>query len=253
MFVFNFWHRFGYIYFEKLLTMTQEQLIPQVNQAGYMVIDGVTYTPVYRTKWSDCDTSSDPDIDDYDTLEEAIESCKEPGDYWNKHSDHYYVVQLYLQPMEGDDEDGYYEDGDIISYAEVINYDVEDLYYHHHGSREDDSNELLIEASFNLGSDIEQAFKNVEHVGGHSKYTRFDVYNDAGDEVASIKLRIADHTYNPANNVGEDHFISVEIANKNETLGKYSTNYSIQFNGDNTYDDVFEAVKLRVQEIIDNI
>jgi hypothetical protein len=86
-----------------------------------------------------------------------------------------------------------------------------------------------------LGNDL-AAHLGCTHIG-NGKYSSLELNNGK-----SIKLRIADHSYNPANNMYDSDFISVEICNENKTKGRFNGKWSIEFIGSNTYEDVLDGV-----------
>lgn len=234
--------------------------IPTINENGHMEIEGRFFIPTYRILWSDSETCSDPDNEgDYDTLEEAIEAAKTPGEYWNANNEHYNRVVLHLQEVVyeiwGDEEtDGDWNETGRNMAAGSFDFETsidDELFFQSHKARETDSTELRYETIDSLGNDLVKHFDNLTY-SGSSKYSTLFINDEDGEEEGTINLRIADHSYNPANNVGCDNFISVEIANVNPTKGRYNGKYGIQFDGSNTYDEVLEAVIERVEDILSN-
>jgi len=127
------------------------------------------------------------------------------------------------------------------------------------GKREDGAEDLLSKAQSDLGLNIIKKYEGMDiEVHGWrrfaNKYSTIEV--SKGDEhIGSIKLRIADHTYNPANNNMQygryEDFISVEIANFNATEKRWHGGKSLKYNKDSDYDTILEDVNERIKEIID--
>lgn len=235
------------------------------------------YKVQYAVKWHDQETNSNPDIETFDTIDEAYKDAQIEGDWWNGTQEHLKRIEpMYKEVWLNSDghevEEGEKMNGDQFSetkYGEKFiaqifsknKFDNSEIYNKSFGARDDDSRELESTVYHNLGGDLETTFKadngeiyKIEH-SGKGKYSRLSVLDKNGDEIDNVQLRIADHTYNPANNddaAREGKFISVEIANENKTKGKFHTSYSLQFDGEDTYQDVLDKVRERLSEILEN-
>lgn len=69
----------------------------------------------------------------------------------------------------------------------------------------------------------------------------------------TIQLRLANHSYNPANNdmqARSGNFISIVVANDDPTSGRFYGRYNLYFNDDNTVEDVVYELNERIQDII---
>jgi len=228
------------------------------------------FVPVYFNLWHYAD-NTDPDSESFIDIDEAISDLPKPG---RGEPDKYFTpvkeMRLYLQEQLIDSKGDVADEGKIFSYKDFIDkykdndfvkqFGIDDLITDNSFiSRESTAETLLNEVYFGIDKDLikqyeENGVKLNISTQKQGKYRTINVENEQGDEVGSIKLRIADHSYNPANNdvdAQSGNFISVEIANKNETAGRFHGKFGIQFTGDDNYNDVIDAVNERVKEIID--
>lgn len=84
---------------------------------------------------------------------------------------------------------------------------------------------------------------------GKYKYNNIK-YNDESDEY--FKLRISDHSGNPANNRGV-RTLSIVICNDNDTEGLFRQNdIQMYFNEDFTAEEIITEVESQIQELIEN-
>lgn len=235
------------------------------------------YKVEYKVRWNDNETNSNPDDEIFDTIDAAYKDAQEEGDWWNGNQDHfkriepiYKEVWLNSHDVEVEEEesmngDGFSETDDGAKFINSLEFgkwdNKSEVYIKDFGSRDSNSRELQSEAYQNLGADLETTFKadngqiyNVKHTG-NGKYSKLLILDKNDDEIDNIQLRIADHTYNPANNndsARDGKFISVEIANENKTKDKFRTSYSLRFDGTDTYEDVLDKVKERLNEILES-
>jgi len=236
------------------------------------------YKVEYAVKWSDNETSSNPDIKTFSTIDEAHKAAQTEGDWWNGGIDHLQRIEpVYKEvwlnkdgtefeetgkTLNGDEFAETKEGKDFIKDFGFSKWDnSSEVYIKDFGKRDDNSRQLESETYHSLGSDLETTFKNdngetytIKH-DGKGKYSSLRILDKEGDEIDRVQLRIADHTYNPRNNddaAREGKFISVEIANVNATKDKFRTSYSLQFDGTDSYADILTAVKERLNDILDN-
>jgi len=225
--------------------------------------------PKYRVSWESDYNSQE--IGFYDTLDEAIEEAKTNVDYQERDLESSNRVSLYFD-VAWIGMDNYIEEEvetkvslyDLKYYEKYnlpneIEYLDEELYIHYLSGSEDNSKELLSKVEDNLGDDISDEIEVDGYelkVQGRSgkKYSVIDIIYNKDDEdfiIGSIKLRIADHAYNPRNNQIDTDFISVEIVNENLTAGRFGGIKSLEYDGDSDYDDIVNDVKERVLEIVE--
>lgn len=230
----------------------------------------IAYKVSYNVLWSDMDSSSNPDERSFDNIDDAYNYAQSRGDYWNSYSQHANRIELSFEKVELDKNGNLYEEtGNKYNLESLENIDSDilngikesggEVYVKDFGTREDGAKELESEAYNSLGDALEKTFKakdgneyKVVHAG-RGKYSYLIIEDMDGNEIDRVQLRISDHTYNPRNNdsdAREGKFISVEIANVNETAKKFNTSYSLRFDGENTFDEVLGKVEARLDEII---
>lgn len=154
------------------------------------------------------------------------------------------------------DEDETIEDYPIEDYHE-------DSYYYElidEGEHEVIENRF-IESVNNSSNDLLNDLENwAKNKFGNYKYNRIDVYseddeNEENDSIGSIQLRIADHSQNENNlPYGVDRSLSVVIANKDATRGRFQQNKpQIYFNGDDSFDYVTNEIENYIEILKDDI
>lgn len=201
-----------------------------------------------------------------DSIDEAIAEAKSKSPE-TRFSDTFYFVELYFKKGWAQ-EDNYLvdeKDMELLPLHEAlallpIDFPIksEFVYQVDLGKSEDGAIELLEEVTQKLGRDIlsehEGLTIRVPHwKDTYNKYRQIVVEKD-DEEVGTIKLRIADHSYNPRNNnvdfSGNEGFISVEIANTDPTADRFHGQHSLQYDGTATYDQILDDVNERIKEII---
>ena len=223
----------------------------------------------YNNLWHYAD-NTDPDSELFNKINEAITDLTKEG-RGEPDKDYSPIKEtiLLLQENWVDIDNNVIEEGDMISYSDFAYSNPENDFVKEFGlensiafksfdTRESTADELLNKVYFDIDKDIikeyeENGVKLKISTQKTGKYRSINIENENGDEIGSIKLRIADHSYNPQNNdidAQSGNFISVEIANKNETEGRFHGKYGIQFTGDSEYNDVIDAVNERIKEII---
>jgi hypothetical protein len=144
-----------------------------------------------------------------------------------------------IEIEDEDDEDSIYED---VKYdlsnniVDIINYDDSEIIEHKYFDRINDKTDSLI-------SDV------ISELGYNSKYTKLNFENENGEE-KTIQIRISDHSWNISNNFwnGSDFNISLVIADKDETNGKFmkigeGNNYQIHFTSKDKIKDIVDELK----------
>jgi hypothetical protein len=225
---------------------------------------------IYKVEQEYSGNQGDPiQTENFDTLEEAeaeLQSLTVPEEWKTSTTEHYALIKKVTQERTvtysryGDD---WSLDEDRVKWN---NEDFEDTgITKSFGTREGDTSDLLHECHFNLVQDISGEYETggievkvqgrPDHSGYTGKYSSLSIWDKDENDLGDIELRISDHSYNPRNNAGKswDGFISVVIANEDETKERFSGSYNLYFDGDNSYEDIVEQVKERIQEIIDGI
>jgi hypothetical protein len=235
------------------------------------------YRVSYNVNWVNVNESEEPIKETFNKIDDAIKDANIPGDYDSKYGSYLKTIEpVYTEVWLNKDGSVYDEgkeiNGDELSYTragkefiDTIGFgkfdSLSEIYAKDFGKRETSSEELLSEVISKLPTELVSLFnkenKNgftIEHSGGN-KYSYVKLFDKNGNEVDELQLRISDHRYNPSNNddaAKSGKFISVEIANVNETKDKFNTNYSIEYSGENKYEDVLNGVLSRVNEIFSN-
>lgn len=236
------------------------------------------YQIQYNVRWNDMETSSNPDVETFDTIDEAYDDAQKEGEWWNGNQEHLKTIEPVFKEVWLNSDGSIYEETDNVlnseefentkegqSFKKEMNLskyqELSTIYNKGFGTRDDNARKLESEVYQNLGANLETSFKadngetyEIKH-GKKGKYSTLNIIDKNGDEIDAIKLRIADHTYNPANNDSDaksGKFISVEISNANPTKDRFNTRYSLGFDGENSYDQVLESVKERLNEILEN-
>lgn len=226
----------------------------------------IVLVPKYETNW-DYAECSDPIRGYFDDIDEALEDVEEPGDL--DLTDEYYEPSKRL--IISFDKGYIDEEGDVNITDENISYDeidsdlipdfikslVDDLNgliaYNYFTAPSAKAAELLEEVSDNINDDIIDEYEGFKIESPFTgKYRDINI-SDSNDNAVHIKLRIADHPYNPANNDADEHlgmFISVEIYEGKSNV-RFDNKYSLHFDSDSTYDEIVDAVNNRIIEIID--
>lgn len=225
------------------------------------------YQPVYAVQWHYADNSN-PHVEEFSDIDKAFEDMDEPGDY--DVVDDYYKpykdMRLYLKEVWIDNNNTVVEEGDTIYYEDFSYSNKNNSFVEEYGINDDSLDTVFFEKPEESAADLEQDVffginKEIEgertvdgvtvniQSDGNSKYRTISVEDKDGNEVGSIQLRISDHTYNPSRNTKGSDFISVEINNRDR--GRYSSGrYSLRFTGDDTFEEVADAVNERIDEII---
>jgi len=225
--------------------------------------------PKYSVSWES--ESSSEHIGYYDSVDEAIKEADTNTNNQERDLQSFNRVSLYFDVVwVGMDNYIQEEVEALVSLYDLENHEKynlpdeiknldEELYTHDLSGSEDNAKELLSKVEDNLGDDISDEIEvegYILKVEGHSgrKYSSINIiYNkdDEDFEIGSIKLRIADHAYNPRNNQIDSDFISVEVANENLTAERFHGIKSLQYDGDSDYDDIVSDVAERILEIVE--
>ena len=220
------------------------------------------YEPTYSITWY----NQDEDIQEYseDSIDDAYFESQSPDEYSGAYTDHSKRIEVFFKKLTLDEYGDFIEEEQIS--AEELFYNTKNsqieafkdtgiVYVKDYGSREGNARELENEVYWNLGKDIisDHNGLKIRGVSGR-KYSNISIENSEGDEIGVINLRIANHAYNPRNNLLDENtdFISVEIANVNETEGKFVGEKSLQYDDEASYDQILKDVNERITEIIDD-
>ena len=223
--------------------------------------------PFFQVSWNYADNTN-PDVEFFDNIHDAIKYLYKIGDTseLDKYYEPYKEMTLCFKVKWLDRNNEEVEDDGIMNYEDWSYKNKDSDFVKKYGlnslldtkffnSREKTSDELLNQVYLNLHTDIIKSY-TYNDVGytistpSRGKYRHITVYFN--DTEKTIILRISDHSYNPRNNDGMTDFISVEIANKNETVGRFHGIHGLQFDGDDTYDDVVESVNSKIIDIIES-
>lgn len=153
------------------------------------------------------------------------------------------------------------EDESIEDYPVEEYYD--DSYYYElteEGEFENIENRVVTafnSSSEDLLNDVENWAKNKF---GNYKYNRIDVYseddeNEENEPIGSIQLRISNHSQNEDNlPYGIDESLSVVIANKDATRGRFQQNRPQRyFSGDDSFDYVISEIENYIEDAKEQI
>ncbi|MDR1883064.1 MAG: hypothetical protein LBR26_09850 [Prevotella sp.] len=230
----------------------------------------IVLVPKYTVKWFYGEDN--PDIDYFDSMDEAFEDLKHPGsfDEVSAYFVPYKEADVYFKVARLDEDGDVEETNDKLDFNDALDKGFLPEIFNGLRSKWGDtfldnrtfenpvesSRELLDEVYYNINNDIIDKYEGYRigtiHTG---KYRSLDIYDSNDNLVDVIQLRIADHPYNPANNdtdARSGKFISVEVFEKDPTRGRFNGRYSLQFNSNSEYDEIVEAVNERIREIIDD-
>ncbi|MDR0766440.1 MAG: hypothetical protein LBF09_05865, partial [Odoribacteraceae bacterium] len=220
--------------------------------------------PAYENRWHYAE-STDPKVKTFDSLDEAMEDLSRKGDY--SEADDWYTpskdTRVYFREVWIDRDGNEVDDtGEVVSFE-----DWQSDNSNHPLARVLGDDGVVDGRSFDATSDtrreVEYGDKAIPDSVttadgttygvsrlGTGKYTWLVVSDATGDEVGRIRLRVADHTYNPSRNEEGDNFISVEIANTGR--GRYQPGeHRLSFGNENSIDDIRDGIGQRVTEIVD--
>jgi len=149
----------------------------------------------------------------------------------------------------------------------IDNYPIEEYYKYLYYYELIDEGEFeiienrVVESYNNTSNDLLNELDNwAKNKFGNYKYNRIDVYseddeNEENEPIGSIQLRISDHSQNENNlPYGIDKSLSVVIANKDATRGRFQQNkLQIYFSGDDSFEYVISEIENLLQELKQNI
>ena len=148
------------------------------------------------------------------------------------------------------------EDESIDDYPIKEYYD-DSYYYELIEEGEFDNIENRVVTAFNSSSEdlLDEVQEWAKDKFGNYKYNTIDVYseddeNEENDSIGSIQLRIADHSQNENNlPYGIDRSLSVVIANKDATRGRFQQNRpQIYFDGNDSFDYVISEIENYIED-----
>jgi DNA repair protein RadC len=226
------------------------------------------FIPIFVNQW-DYYPNTDPDSETFSSVDKATEDLLAPGDYSEVQKGYTptKTTSLILKEAWIDSDNNIVDEGKNIGYEDFAYENKNNPFVKQFGldqiidsksfdDREKTANILESDVYSDIHKDLDKKYNGLNiNIPSRGKYRTISVENTKGDEVGSIQLRIADHSYNPSNNndsARSGNFISVEIANKNETAKRFNGKHGLQFNGENTYDEIVGAVNDRIKEIIDS-
>lgn len=199
----------------------------------------------------------------YDTLAQAeaeLAALNGPETWETATTDHYAYIQkltLRRKAIYESLEPGDWEEAGADRWESVESEDTGIL--KSFGTREGNAEDLLWKTRNNLPQDVCGAY-DIEGqtlnltTHGSGKYNTLWVSDEQENELGDIKLRIADHSYNPRNNQDVDlGFISVVIANQDETEDRFNGIHNLRYSGSDDYEDIVSAVKERIEEILSDL
>lgn len=225
------------------------------------------YKPIYTVGWYWAD-NTDPQTEDFENIDDAFDDAQEAGDYdrVDDYYEPYKEVSVNFREVWLDENGDIYEEGEKIYYddfasdnpssylVKLMGKYSEPLDIVSFEKPEESADELEYDVYNGINKKIEgdiivDGVPLSVSVGRASKYRDIIVYDKENNEVGRIVLRISNHTYNPSRNTKGNDFISVEINNRDR--GRYYPGMrQLRFTGDNTFEEVVEAVKNRMEEII---
>jgi hypothetical protein len=228
----------------------------------------LAYKPIYVNNWYYADNTN-PITETFETIDEALDDLYNAGDYFevDDYYEPYKEVRFLLKEVWLDEDGNEYEDGDELSYEDFV-YDNENhTFVKEYGKDDSQLGIEVFEKPEESASDLEQyVYTNIgegiereiningkKYIIEHSsagKYSNIYVQDDQLNRIGNIQLRISNHTYNPSRNTHGNNFISVEINNRDK--GRYKPGkHQLRFSGDNTFEEVVDAVNERIEEIIE--
>lgn len=203
------------------------------------------------------------EFDTYEDAKKAFDKLQQPDEWGHRKYDHYASIEEVHETADVVYDENGIEDS-VENAEEVDYYETKD--YKSFGGSEKTADELRDDFESRVWDDIHKSEietgngKFIIHIptnhwrGGKQtgKYTDIDIKTLDGKDVERITIRIADHSYNPANNSsrGQSDFISVNIANENQTKERFHGSKNLDFDGDATYEEIIEAVKENIADII---
>lgn len=227
-------------------------------------VEKLVYRPTYLKLWWYAD-NTDPDIEEYTSLEEAVMQIEVEGNNEPDYTfDPYNEIRVMFKIVWIDADEDVVEEGKLLMPSELyeaiepveISDDETSLHYHYFTSQYDKDYEMWNKLYAAVEDMVDTYSENgyVLRCNHISKYSNLDVYlND--EYVGYIKLRLANRSYNPRRNSQNDDegkFISVVIADTDPTLYKYLGKYNIHFKPNEDVVVIVEAIKERITYIIEN-
>lgn len=205
------------------------------------------------------DTNTEELYSGYDKKEaESIAKNVDSSDNSSKYSNSAVIIQKR--------EDEYVFAGNAKDNETEEDYPLED-----ESSREDKWVKTSKEDEFEIIDDftVEGSEKNAEDLRndvfdyfnkeyGRDKYSSYDSINlgeDKDGNTIDLQIRIKNHSENPRNKgvyTSADNYLSIVVANKDETAERFHSSTELYFTGDDNLDDIKEQVFNYIQDIIDN-
>ena len=224
-------------------------------------VEKLVYRPTYLKLWwyADC---TNPEIEEYSSLEEAMMNIEVEGNNEPDYTfDPYNEIRVMYKAMWLDADGDVVEEGKLLMPSELydavepigISDDETSLHYHYFTSQYDKDdkmwNNIYIAVKDMIDSYSEDGY--TLSCDSIAKYSKVEIYLD-DEYVGYIKLRLGNHSYNPANNLYDENFISVVIADTDPTLYKYFGKHNIHFKPYEDVEVIVDAIKERITYIIEN-
>lgn len=224
----------------------------------------LVYRPIFLKMWWYSD-NSDPEVVEYASYLEAVKSIEVEGNNTpDKYFTPYNEIRVMFKEVWLDEDDDVVEEEGMLSPGELYNTledtplkDEETTLHCHYFRAKADRDDEMWQNIHTAIFDMVNSFTCNEYrlsVKNIAKYSTIDVYK--GDDIVdTIQLRIADHSYNPANNDTDacmGKFISVVVADTDPTLYKYLGAYNIHFKPFDDVNNIVTAVRDRIENIIEN-
>lgn len=246
----------GYKFRQTELGLALQKEVNNAYRELYDVVDNskFTYSIPYYNVTLETDTNTEQLYDGYD-----LDDAKLAADN-AENSQKYNTASALIQTRN-----------DEFVFADATgespeNYPVDDDYYRENKyiktSKENEFeiiDSLYLEPSEKSAEDLDYEVRQwMEKEYGRNyagSYESINLGEDKDGRDITLQIRIKNHSENPANKGSyslADHYLSIVIANKDETAQRFHSSTELYFTGDNTLDDVKEQVSSYIQDIIDN-
>lgn len=236
--------------------------------AGYL--QKLVYSPRFTVIWNYSELNSETEW--FNNFKEAVEDLNRPGDitYVSDSFETYKELRVHLQEIWLDGNNDVVEEGEIIPYCDYYNSEdpkpnlnfisiigtpYSSILTKFFNSPEHSAENLEMDVYWGINKAIEgeRNVFGVEcrlKVNKSEKYRDIEVSDKKDNHITKIRLRIADHTYNPSRASEDENFISIEIHNRPK--GRYKEGLkALSFNGEDSFENVVDAVNERINDIIE--
>jgi len=252
-----------------------------VDGTGYVPTDVTTvdedgvqltkvYIPIYVVNGFYADNTN-PTTDEYNTIQSALDALADEPDCDDDYFEPYTELVVAFRIGYVD------EDGDLFDESDTVEVeDIDDcpaitgvlgVYTESIATCSFESDNALREVTEDdLRDAFYDRFNNREYdYHGHTIYLNakdaFDskysyvyvVDKDTDETVGEIELRLADHSYNPANNNDaalRGAFVSIVLNDNDPTINKYHGRYNLRYNEDADVEDILSDIDDRFDDIL---